>query len=81
MESTRGTFASCGFNDGVRIEGKWLTLVEDSLEYALENKDDEDMIGFISYLQERLGDQYPFEWHNVESFQEFVMNSGGFEVW
>ena len=77
----RDIWTSCGFNDGTKIEGKWLQLVEDSLEYAIENKNEPEIISFVEYLQERLGEQYPFEWHNVEEFHAFLVNSGGFEVW
>ena len=81
LKEWREIWGACEFNDGQEVSGKYLALLEDALEYALENRDTKDMKQFIEYLDDQLGEEYQFEWYNVEEFQEFVVNSGGFTVW
>ena len=69
------------YNDGQKYEGKWLTLVEDTLQYAIDNKDSKDITDFLKFLDKEIGSDYQFNWKNVEEFHEFVVNSGGFEIW
>jgi hypothetical protein len=77
----RNKWTAGTYNDGERFIGKWLQLVEDSIEHMLDNKDTEDMNEFLQYLDKELGEEYQFTWENVEDFQAFVVNSGGFEIW
>ena len=79
-------FINGGMNDGERIDGKWLTLMEESIEWLLENKEHKDVKSFMKDMNEHAKDEngedhYQFSWENVEEFQAFVVNSGGFEIW
>ncbi len=81
LEEWRDKYNSGTYNDGTRFEDKNLEIVTEALEFVLENKEHKQIVNFLDYISDELGDNYQFSWENVEDFQAFVVNSGGFEIW
>ena len=72
--------AGC-MNDGHKYEGIIYDMTIEALNFALENKEHESVTQTLKLMDENYGEEYPFDWDNVKQFRDFVVNSGGFEIW